>query len=65
MAYIITGATGHIGNNLVRKLISLNQEVKVLVRKIDRSIENLPIEYCVGNIFNEEFLNKNILFVSI
>ena len=60
MAYIITGATGHIGNNLVRKLISLNQEVKVLVRKIDRSIENLPIEYCVGNIFNEEFLNTHI-----
>lgn len=60
MAYIITGATGHIGNNLVRKLVILNKEVKVLVRKIDKSIENLPIEYCVGNIFDEEFLNNHI-----
>ena len=60
MAYIITGATGHIGNNLVKKLVELKKEVKVLVRKIDQSINNLPIEYIVGNIFNQEFLNKNI-----
>ena len=60
MAFIITGATGHIGNNLVKKLISLNKEVKVLVRKIDKSIENLPIKYAVGNVFNFDFLNNNI-----
>lgn len=60
MAYIITGATGHIGNNLVKKLVELKKEVKVLVRKIDQSINNLPIEYIVGNIFDQEFLNKNI-----
>ena len=60
MAFIITGATGHIGNNLVKKLISLNKEVKVLVRKIDKSIENLPIKYMVGNVFDFDFLNNNI-----
>lgn len=60
MAFIITGATGHIGNNLVKKLISLNKEVKVLVRKIDKSIENLPIKYAVGNVFDFDFLNNNI-----
>lgn len=60
MAFIITGATGHIGNNLVKKLISLNKEVKVLVRKIDKSIENLPIKYIVGNVFDFDFLNNNI-----
>lgn len=60
MAFIITGATGHIGNNLVKKLISLNKEVKVLVRKVDKSIENLPIKYAVGNVFDFDFLNNNI-----
>ena len=60
MAYVITGATGHIGNNLVRRLIQNNEDVKVLVRRIDKSIENLNIKYCVGDIFNEDFLNQNI-----
>lgn len=60
MAFIITGATGHIGNNLVKKLISLNKEVRVLVRKVDKSIENLPIKYAVGNVFDFDFLNNNI-----
>lgn len=60
MAYVITGATGHIGNNLVRTLIKQNEKVKVLVRKIDQSIDNLPIEYVIGNIFDEKFLNDNI-----
>ena len=26
MAYVVTGATGHIGNNLVKRLIGLKQE---------------------------------------
>ena len=60
MAFIITGATGHIGNNLVKKLVKLNKEVKVLVRKIDQSIKDLPIEYIVGDVFNKEFLENNI-----
>lgn len=60
MAYVITGATGHIGNNLVKKLLELNQEVRVLVRKIDDSIKDLNVEYCVGDIFNKEFLYQHI-----
>lgn len=60
MAYVIIGATGHIGNNLVRMLVEENQEVKVLVRKIDRSIENLNVTYIVGDVLNKEFLLKNI-----
>ena len=60
MAYVIIGATGHIGNNLVRMLVEESQEVKVLVRKIDRSIENLNVTYIVGDVLNKEFLLKNI-----
>lgn len=29
MAYVVTGATGHIGNNLVKRLIGLNQKVRI------------------------------------
>ena len=60
MSYVITGATGHIGNNLVRTLVKNNEHVKVLVRRIDKSIENMNIQYCVGDIFDENFLNENI-----
>ena len=28
MAYVVTGATGHIGNNLVKRLIGLNQKLE-------------------------------------
>lgn len=60
MAYVLTGATGHIGNNLARMLTSQNEKVKLLVRKIDESIEGLDVEYIVGNVFDKEFLLKNI-----
>lgn len=60
MAYIITGATGHIGNNVARFLINNNYDVKLLVRKIDKSIEHLNADIIVGNIFDEEFLLNNI-----
>ncbi len=60
MAYVVTGCTGHIGNNLVRYLISQNEKVRVLVRRIDKSIENLNVEYVIGDIFNQKFLEQNI-----
>lgn len=60
MAYVIIGATGHIGNNIVRQLVNQQKEVKVIVRKIDKSIANLPITYLIGDVFNKEFLEKCI-----
>lgn len=60
MAYIITGATGHIGNNLIKKLIGLNKDVVILARKIDESIQNLQATYAIGNIFDVAFLEKVI-----
>lgn len=60
MSYIVIGATGHIGNNITRKLVDLKLDVKVLVRRVDKSISNLPITYCIGDIFDKDFLNVNI-----
>ena len=60
MAYVIIGATGHIGNNLTRMLVDSGEDVKVLVRKIDQSIENLNVTYVVGDVLKKEFLLENI-----
>lgn len=60
MKYVVTGATGHIGNTIVKYLLKEKKEVRVLLRKIDSSISNLDIEYCVGDVFNEQFLALNI-----
>ena len=50
MAYVVTGATGHIGNNLVKRLIGLNQKVRILTRRVDESIDNLQAEYKIGDV---------------
>lgn len=60
MAYVITGATGHIGNNLVKKLIEQNKDVRILTRRVDESIVNLDVEYKIGNVFEYSFLLENI-----
>jgi dihydroflavonol-4-reductase len=58
--YIVTGATGHIGNNVVRYLTSLGIPVKVLVRKLDPSLENLNVNVCISPYFDDTFLDINI-----
>jgi dihydroflavonol-4-reductase len=60
LMYIVTGATGHIGNNVVRYLVSLNQEVRVLVRKYDDSLKDMPIEIKIGDVFTQTFLDESI-----
>ena len=61
MKYIITGATGHIGNNLVRLLLSKGLDVKILVRNLkDKAIENLDCEKVVGDITDVSFLDSVI-----
>lgn len=58
MKYIITGATGHIGNNLVRRL---SGEKKALLRKEDNILlKGVNIKKVVGDLFNDDFLNKEI-----
>lgn len=60
MAYIITGATGHIGNNLIKTLIEKKDNVVILARKIDNSIKDLNVTYKIGDIFNPTFLEEVI-----
>ncbi len=54
----MTGATGHLGNVLARKLVELGERVRVLLlpgEALD-SLEALPVEGVVGDVRDEESL---------
>ena len=57
---IVTGATGHIGNALVRELVSRNVAVRALVLPDGNtdSISQLPIEIVRGNVTDYPSLLK-------
>lgn len=56
----ITGATGHIGNNLVRKLDKENIDFRILSRNIQRSIEDFTDKIIIGDVFSFDFLSKHL-----
>ncbi len=63
MRYIITGASGHIGNNLVRYIneIEPNSEIICLVRRnITKELEGTNAKQIIGNICDQTFLSQNI-----
>ena len=57
---VITGATGHVGNVLVKKLVSLNRKVRVLIENNtdDSVLNNLAIEKSIGNLLDPDSLEK-------
>lgn len=55
--YIITGASGHIGNNLVRLL---NGNIKILLRKKDPITDAFLCEKAYGNLLDKAFLDAHI-----
>lgn len=58
--YIVTGATGHIGNNVVRYLLHKGEDVKVLIRNMDRSLEGLNVKVAKHEHFDDSFLDQEI-----
>lgn len=52
---LVTGATGHIGNVLVKELISKGEKVRVLVLPGEdlTPLDGLPIEIYEGNVLDE------------
>jgi len=55
---VVTGATGHVGNVLVRKLINSNKKIRVLLENnTDASIlDDLQLEKVTGNLLNPDSL---------
>ncbi|NOU16273.1 MAG: SDR family NAD(P)-dependent oxidoreductase [Bacteroidales bacterium] len=58
--YVITGATGNIGKNLAKELLSKGQKVKVVGRNAEKLQElvSLGAEALVGNVTNRNFVIK-------
>lgn len=57
---IITGATGHIGNNVVRKLMEKKIPFKVLLRRDGKELAGLEIEKHIGDLYSNDFYNEHI-----
>ncbi len=52
MKIALTGAAGRIGNVLVRKLLDAGHDLRVLVRRQDRSLAGLPLERVPGDLLD-------------
>jgi len=50
MTVVVTGASGHIGNNLVRELLRCGCKVRALIHNNERSLEGLDIERVHGDV---------------
>jgi len=58
MRIAITGASGHIGNNLCRKLVSEGHKVKVLVHDDPDNLDSMNVEMIHGSILDENCLDE-------
>ena len=58
---IVTGATGHIGNVLVRQLVEKGQEVRAMIlpKESTRSLEGQDVEIVEANVLDPDSLNKS------
>ncbi len=56
----ITGATGHIGNNLARLLVKENLDFRLLLRRSGPALEGLESKMILGDIFDPGFLQKHL-----
>ncbi|HEY5312339.1 MAG TPA: NAD-dependent epimerase/dehydratase family protein, partial [Pirellulales bacterium] len=56
MLTLVTGATGLVGNNVVRALVARGQQVRVLTRETSdpRPLAGLDIERCHGDVRDRE-----------
>jgi dihydroflavonol-4-reductase len=50
---VVTGASGHVGANLVRQLLAAGRGVRVLAYGDTRSLEGLAVERVAGDVLDE------------
>ncbi|NQV01422.1 MAG: NAD-dependent epimerase/dehydratase family protein, partial [Bacteroidia bacterium] len=54
MKIAVTGANGHVGSNLCKALLAKGYQVRALVHKHKKAIQDLPIELIHGDLLNRE-----------
>jgi dihydroflavonol-4-reductase len=64
---VVTGATGHVGINLVRALLAKGRDVRALTHNTRRGLEELPVEFfkgdvCDVNSLTEAFNGADVVF---
>jgi dihydroflavonol-4-reductase len=61
---LVTGGTGLVGNNVVRRLLEAGRQVRVLVRPrpdgTDRSLQGLTLDQRVGTLEDEDSLQQAV-----
>ena len=60
MRIAITGASGHIGTNLCRVLITEGHEIRALINRTSKSLDGIPVEKIPGNILDKKSLEPLI-----
>lgn len=65
MKAIITGASGHLGANLIRSLITHGFKTRALVHRDTRALEGLDIECVYGDILDTDSLKNAFRGVDI
>ena len=58
MKIALTGASGHIGSNLCRKLLDNHHDLRVLTNRYTASLEGLDLEVVKGDILNMSSLRE-------
>jgi dihydroflavonol-4-reductase len=56
MTVIVTGASGHVGANLIRMLLARGERVRALVHRDRRAFEGLDLELFQGDVCNPDLL---------
>jgi len=64
MTVLVTGATGHVGSNLVRMLLGRGESVRALVRDGRRALDGLDVECVSGHVHDPGGLDKAMKGVS-
>lgn len=62
MKTLVTGANGFLGSAVMRQLLAVGHEVRVLLRANSdwRNIHNYPVEICVGDLCDTASLKRAV-----